>query len=83
MATREHFHALMLRYKPGVPKRVLLLAAALAWTTAGLLLGLRGTSFLLAHGNHLALRFVVAIVLGVVVWIGELCAAIPPIAPAI
>jgi len=43
-----------------------LLAAALAWTTAGLLLGLRGTIFLLAHGNHLALRFTVAIVLGIV-----------------
>lgn len=66
MSKREHFHAFLLRYKPGVPKRILLLAAALAWTTAGIMLGLRGTSFLLAHGDHLALRFTVAIVLGLV-----------------
>jgi len=56
----------MHRFKPGVPKRYLLLAAGLAWTTAGLVLGLRGSLWLVANDSYVFLHFLVAIVLGLI-----------------
>jgi hypothetical protein len=56
--------ALAARLKPRVPKRGLLLCAALAWTTAGAMLGIRGLSWLSAHRDLDALSLGAALLLG-------------------
>ncbi len=56
----------MHRFKPGVPKRYLLLAAGLAWTTAGLILGLRGMLWVGGHDSFVPLHFFIAVVLGLI-----------------
>jgi hypothetical protein len=66
MLGMKRFASLMNRLKPGVPKRALLLAAALAWTFAGAMLGERGTIWLLGHADRLIPRFAIAIILGLV-----------------
>ena len=43
------------KFKPSVSKHNLLFIAGLAWTTAGGILAGRGLSYLLQHGEHLAL----------------------------
>lgn len=57
---------LMHRFKPGVPKRYLLLAAGLAWTTAGLILGLRGILWVLTHDSFVPVHFIVAVIFGLI-----------------
>lgn len=47
--------------KPGIPKRYLLLVAALVWTFAGGMLFGKGASHLAAHGDRLLLRFALAL----------------------
>ena len=66
MLHRERFQSLRHRFKPGVPKRYLLLMAGFAWTTAGLVLGLRGSLWLVAHDSYIFLHFLIAIVLGLI-----------------
>ena len=44
-----------------VPRRYLLLAAGLAWTAAGAALLGRGSAWLLRFGDHLALRYAIAL----------------------
>jgi hypothetical protein len=56
----------MHRFKPGVPKRYLLLAAGLAWTTAGLILGLRGMLWVIGHDSFVPIHFLIAVTLGLV-----------------
>lgn len=56
----------MHRFKPGVPKRYLLLVAGLAWTTAGLILGLRGVIWVVSHDSFVPLHVIVALTFGLV-----------------
>ncbi|MBL8967080.1 MAG: hypothetical protein JNG85_08725 [Spirochaetaceae bacterium] len=49
------------RLKPGIPKRYLLLVAALVWTFAGGMLFGKGAIYLSSHGDRLFLRFAVAL----------------------
>jgi hypothetical protein len=44
-----------------VPRRYLLLAAGLAWTLAGAMLLGRGSAWLLRFGDHLAVRYALAL----------------------
>jgi hypothetical protein len=57
------------RAKPAVPKRHLLLVAALAWTTAGGILLARGTAYMSAMGDHLLWRCAIALVGGLVFFV--------------
>ncbi|HUX38140.1 MAG TPA: hypothetical protein VMV44_09600 [Rectinemataceae bacterium] len=66
MQHSERTSVLMHRFKPGVPKRYLLLAAGLAWTTAGLILGLRGMLWVIGHDSFVLLHFLIAVTLGLV-----------------
>jgi len=66
MTAQERRSALLVKFKPGVPKRYLLLAAALAWTLAGAMLLGRGGAWLLEFGDHLLARFAIALVGGLV-----------------
>jgi hypothetical protein len=50
----------------GVPRRYLLLVAGFVWTFAGGMLLGRGGSWLLAFGDHLAIRFAIALTGGLV-----------------
>lgn len=59
------FRKFAFRIKPGVPKRYLLLVAAVVWTFAGGMLFTKGFSYLMAHSDMLWLRLVVGIIFGV------------------
>jgi hypothetical protein len=52
------------KYKPGVPKRVLLLVAGIVWTFAGGMLFGKGSAWLLENGDRLLIRYSVAITAG-------------------
>ena len=64
MSDGSRSRSIMHRFKPGVPKRVLLLAAALAWTVAGTILGLRGTIWVADHDSFFPLHIAAAVLLG-------------------
>lgn len=66
MEGQNPIRPLMHRFKPGVPKRYLLLAAGLAWTTAGLMLGLRGLLWVVSNDSFIPVHVVVAIILGLI-----------------
>ncbi|HUX42057.1 MAG TPA: hypothetical protein VMV83_12905 [Rectinemataceae bacterium] len=66
MQSQGRLALLMHRFKPGVPKRYLLLAAGLAWTTAGLILGLRGMLWVIGHDSFVPVHFLIAVTLGLV-----------------
>jgi hypothetical protein len=68
MATtiRERRNAFLNKYKPGVPKRYLLLVAGFAWTIAGAMLFGRGSIWLIASGDHLLARYAIALAAGLV-----------------
>jgi len=57
------------KFKPSVSKHNLLFIAGLAWTTAGGILAGRGLSYLLQHGEHLALCLAGGAVLGVIFYL--------------
>ncbi|TCN72279.1 hypothetical protein [Acetobacteroides hydrogenigenes] len=59
------FRKLAFRIKPGVPKRYLLLVAAVVWTFAGGMLLGKGASYLMAHSDMLLLRLIVGVIFGV------------------
>ena len=59
------FRKLAFRIKPGVPKRYLLLVAAVVWTFAGGMLFTKGLTYLLAHPDMLWLRLVAGSIFGV------------------
>jgi hypothetical protein len=66
MNPRERRSGFLERHQPRVPKRYLLLVAAFAWTIAGGMLLGRGSAWLLEHGDHLFLRYAVALAGGLV-----------------
>ncbi|WP_320054706.1 hypothetical protein [uncultured Acetobacteroides sp.] len=53
------------RIKPGIPKRYLLLVAALVWSFAGGMLLAKGLTYLLAHPDMLLVRLVAGALAGV------------------
>lgn len=66
MTSTARLSLFMNKYKPGVPKRHLLLVAALIWAMAGGILGARGAAYLAGASDHLLLRYAAALVGGVV-----------------
>jgi len=52
------------KYKPGIPKRYLLLVAAFVWTIAGCFLLIKGSVYVARFCDDRAIRFPVAIVVG-------------------
>jgi hypothetical protein len=54
----------MHRFKPGVPKRYLLLMAAFAWTAGGSILGVRGVLWLAANESFFTIHVAIAFLLG-------------------
>jgi len=57
------------KYKPSVSKHNLLFIAGLAWTTAGGILGGRGLSYLVQHGQYLGWRLAGGIVFGMIFYV--------------
>ena len=57
------------KLKPSVSKHNLLFIAGLAWTTAGGILGGRGLSYLLQHGQHLGWRIAGGLVFGMIFYV--------------
>jgi len=66
MTSAARLSIFMNKYKPGVPKRHLLLVAALIWASAGGMLGARGAAYLSGARDHLLLRYGIALLAGVV-----------------
>jgi hypothetical protein len=56
---------LLIKYKPGIPKRSLLLIAGFVWTTAGSILFIKGSVYLIRFCNYLTLRFIIGILFGI------------------
>ena len=56
------------RLKPGVPKRALLFVAGLVWTFAGGMLFRKGAAFLASSGDHLLLRYALAVPAGLILF---------------
>jgi hypothetical protein len=56
---------IFIKYKPGIPRRSLLLIAGLVWTTAGSILFIKGSAYLIRFSNYLALRYLIGILLGI------------------
>ena len=61
----NRFRSIAFRIKPGIPKRYLLLVAAVVWTFAGGMLFTKGLSYLLAHPDMLLIRLVAGALVGV------------------
>ncbi len=61
MTDQQQRPSLLERFKLGIPKRYLLLVAAFAWTIAGGMLLGRGSAWLLRFGDHLVLRYAIAL----------------------
>jgi len=55
---------LLLKFKPSVPKRHLLLVAGIVWTFAGCMLFTRGAFYLVNSGNYLFWRFLIGLIAG-------------------
>jgi hypothetical protein len=53
------------KFKPGVPKRYLLLVAGIVWTIAGTILLTKGASYVLQFSNFKILRFIIAFLFGI------------------
>ena len=60
---------LLQKLKPSVSKHNLLFIAGLAWTTAGGILGGRGLSYLVQHGQHLGWRIAGGLVFGTIFYV--------------
>jgi hypothetical protein len=61
----NRFGSIAFRIKPGIPKRYLLLVAAVVWTFAGGMLFTKGLSYLLAHPEMLLIRLIAGALVGV------------------
>jgi len=64
MASRDRPGPFTHRFKLGVPKRWLLFAAALVWTTGGTILGWRGVAWLAGNESFFTIHVAIAFVLG-------------------
>jgi hypothetical protein len=64
MANSDRLKPFMHRLRPGVPKRYLLLVAALVWTVGGVVLGIKGLVWLAANESFFTIRVAIAFVLG-------------------
>lgn len=53
------------KYKPGVPKRYLLLIAGIVWTIAGSILFIKGSNYVLQFSHYKTFRFIIAIIFGI------------------
>jgi hypothetical protein len=56
---------ILVKYKPGITKRMLLLVAGCLWIFAGSLLLFRGLHFLVPENHHLVLSLLLGIIAGI------------------
>jgi hypothetical protein len=66
MPKSDRLKPFMNRFKPGVPKRFLLLIAALVWTAGGFVLILKGVTWLATNKSFFTIHVAITFVLGLV-----------------